>query len=167
MLQRYLTQFLMPAKGRCCVLHSTQHATHNTQHRTHSTQHTTHNTQHTTQNTQHTTLNTRQTTHNSQHTAHNTNTENRKRKRIFVNILTSDLISLMRTASRCNALQHAATHCGHQIRCNAQQHAATHCGHQMRCNALQHAATHCGHQTELQRTATRCNTSWASNINCG
>jgi len=51
--------------------------------------------------------------------------------------------ALPRTATHCNALQHTATHY------NAQQCAATH------CNALQRIATHCHtHCNALQRTTT-------------
>ena len=55
--------------------------------------------------------------------------------------------------SRCNRLQHTATHRNALQRtvthCNALQRTATH------CSALQHNATHC---TALQHTATHCNT---------
>jgi len=76
-----------------------------------------------------------------------------------------------RTATRCNTLQHAATHCNALFteltrdmpHYSTLQHATTH------CNTLQHTATHCitlhngaTHRTQNShvtcRTATHCNT---------
>jgi len=57
---------------------------------------------------------------------------------------------MQHTATRCHALQHAATHTAPHtlhtaIHCNTLQHAAT------RCNTLQHAATHlCKSSSSLQ-----------------
>ena len=64
---------------------------------------------------------------------------------------------LKRVAARCSMLQRVAA-CKHYLRashtrCNTLQHAATH--HKDICDTLQHIATHCN---TLQHTATHCNT---------
>jgi len=71
----------------------------------------------------------------------------------FATLRDSRCNTLQHTATHCSTLQHAATHCNtlqHTATpCNALPHTATH------CNALQHTATHCN---ALQHPTTHCNT---------
>jgi len=81
--------------------------------------------------------------------------------------------TLQHTATHCNTLQHTATHCNtlqHTAQhFNTLQHTATHCNTLQHtathCSTLQHTATHCRttthtapHSNTLQHTATHCNT---------
>ena len=60
---------------------------------------------------------------------------------------------LQHTATKCNALQHTATHFLHATQHSVAQAATCHV--HFTCSILQQSATHCN---KVQRTATHCNT---------